>query len=190
MERFVLNNRLDKQEEDGRMERVTISLDDALLAEFDGYMKRKGYENRSEAIRDLLRQRLEQDRLTENRASHAVACLSYVYNHHQRELSRRLTEAQHSHHDLMLSTLHVHLDHENCLEIAVLQGGTDDVRRFAEATIAETGVRHGNLHLVPAETGEEAHSHPHGHAHHDEQGADHSHGHAYRGRHRHLHPKS
>lgn len=174
------------------MERVTISLDDALLAEFDDYMKRKGYENRSEAIRDLLRQRLEQDRLEEDRASHAVACLSYVYNHHQRELSRRLTQAQHSHHDLMLSTLHVHLDHENCLEIAVLQGPADDVRRFAEATIAETGVRHGNLHLVPAESGEAEHVHGtsggHDHVHGDDGG--HSHGHAYRGRHRHLHPKS
>ena len=162
------------------MERVTISLDDALLAEFDGYMKRKGYENRSEAIRDLLRQKLEQDRVEEKRAGHAVACLSYVYNHHQRELSRRLTESQHSHHDLMLSTLHVHLDHENCLEIAVLKGETDEVRRFAELTMAETGVRHGNLHLVPAEMTDTQHDHPHG--------QEVSHG--YKARHMHLHPKS
>jgi len=168
------------------MERVTISLDDALLAEFDGYMKRKGYENRSEAIRDLLRDKLEQDRLTENRAHHAVACLSYVYNHHQRELSRRLTEAQHSHHDLMLSTLHVHLDHENCLEIAVLQGETEEVRRFAQATIAETGVRHGNLHLVPAETGDDHGDHGHDHPH----GSPHGSGHHHAGRHLHMRPKS
>ena len=159
------------------MERVTISLDDALLAEFDDYMKRKGYENRSEAIRDLLRQRLEEDRLADNRAGHAVACLSYVYNHHQRDLSRRLTEAQHSHHDLILSTLHVHLDHENCLEIAVLNGHTDDVRRFAETTIAETGVRHGNLHLVPADMARGGHHHG------EDGGADHDH-------HSHTHPKS
>ena len=89
------------------MERVTISLEDGLLGEFDDYIKRKGYENRSEAIRDLLRQRLEADRLAEDRADQAVACLSYVYNHHQRELSRRLASAQHAHHDLVLSTLHV-----------------------------------------------------------------------------------
>jgi CopG family nickel-responsive transcriptional regulator len=133
------------------MERVTMSLEEGLLAEFDGYIKRKGYENRSEAIRDLLRERLEQDRLEEGQAPYAMACLSYVFNHHQRDLSRRLTEAQHARHDLVLSTLHVHLDHENCLEAAVLKGPTSDVRRFAEAMMAETGVRHGNLHLVPVE---------------------------------------
>lgn len=152
------------------MGRVTISLDDKLLDEFDAYIKHKGYENRSEAIRDLVRQRLERDRLEENRAAHAVACLSYVYNHHQRELASRLTQTQHAHHDLILSTLHVHLDHENCLEIAVLQGATVDVRRLAEATIAETGVRHGNLHLVPAEMvrsrhGHDRHDQPHDHTH-------------------------
>jgi CopG family nickel-responsive transcriptional regulator len=154
------------------MERVTISLEDKLLVEFDDYIKRKGYENRSEAIRDLLRQRLEADRLAEDRAEQAVGCLSYVYNHHQRELARRLSSSQHAHHDLVLSTLHVHLDHENCLEIAVLQGNTGAVRSFAEATIAETGVRHGNLHLVPTELvsdhhqhGAHDHSHEHMHAH-------------------------
>lgn len=152
------------------MNRVTISLDDKLLDEFDAYIRHKGYENRSEAIRDLVRQRLERDRLEENRAAHAVACLSYVYNHHQRELASRLTQTQHAHHDLVLSTLHVHLDHENCLEIAVLQGATADVRHLAEATIAETGVRHGNLHLVPAEMVKSRHGHdrhdlPHDHTH-------------------------
>lgn len=152
------------------MSRVTISLDDKLLDEFDAYIRHKGYENRSEAIRDLLRQRLEGDRLEENRAEHTVACLSYVYNHHQRDLARRLTQTQHAHHDLILSTLHVHLDHENCLEIAVLQGPTAEVRRLAEATIAETGVRHGNLHLVPAEMvrsrhGHDRHDPPHDHIH-------------------------
>jgi CopG family nickel-responsive transcriptional regulator len=150
------------------MERVTISLDDGLLEDFDAFIKRKGYENRSEAIRDLLRRQLEQDRLEEGRADHAVACLSYVYNHHQRELARRLTSAQHDHHDLMLSTLHVHLDHENCLEVAILKGHTPDVRRFAEATMAETGVRHGNLHLVPAEmiTADHPHGQDEDHHHH------------------------
>jgi CopG family nickel-responsive transcriptional regulator len=141
------------------MERVTISLDDGLLEEFDAFIKRKGYENRSEAIRDLLRQRLETDRLAEDRAEHAVACLSYVYNHDQRELARRLAKAQHAHHDLVLSTLHVHLDHENCLEMAVLHGDTGQIRSFAEATMAETGVRHGNLHLVPADMVSDHHKH-------------------------------
>jgi CopG family nickel-responsive transcriptional regulator len=141
------------------MERVTISLDDGLLDEFDSFIRRKGYENRSEAIRDLLRQRLEADREEKGDAKHAIGCLSYVYNHHQRELARRLTETQHSHHDLMLSTLHVHLDHENCLEVVLLQGATHAVRQFAEATIAETGVRHGHLHLVNTEMVHSHHSH-------------------------------
>ncbi|MCB1781771.1 MAG: nickel-responsive transcriptional regulator NikR [Candidatus Competibacteraceae bacterium] len=161
------------------MSRVTISLDDKLLEAFDAYIKRKSYENRSEAIRDLLRRQLEQDRLEENRTEHAVACLSYVYNHHQRELAHRLTQIQHTRHDLVLSTLHIHLDHENCFEIAILQGNTIDVRCFAEATIAETGVRHGNLHLVPAEIARSRHNH--GHHHHP-----HDHPHL----HDHIHPKT
>lgn len=162
------------------MERVTISLDEGLLAEFDGYLKRKGYANRSEAIRDLLRERLDADSLSEDRSEHAVACLSYVYNHHQRELSRRLAKAQHAHHDMVLSTLHVHLDHDNCLEIAVLKGQTATVRAFADATIAETGVRHGNLHLVPAQMVQETHTHG---------GDDHAHPHAHTHIFTHLPPR-
>jgi CopG family nickel-responsive transcriptional regulator len=149
------------------MERVTISLEDALLEEFDAFIRRKGYANRSEAIRDLIRLKLERDRLDEERAEHAVACVSYVYNHDQRELARRLTQAQHAHHDLMLSTMHVHLDHENCLEVAILRGRTQDVRQFAEATMAETGVRHGNLHLIPAEVVTSRHRHGTDEAHHE-----------------------
>ena len=163
------------------MERVTISLDDDLLAQFDDYLKCKGYANRSEGIRDLLREKLEHNRLDEGKAPHAVACLSYVYDHDQRELSRRLAKSQHMHHDLVLSTLHVHLDHHNCLEIAVLKGRTSDVQSFAEATIAETGVRHGNLHLVPSEMVTATHTHAHGASDHDQDPAR---------PHTHVHPKS
>lgn len=152
------------------MERVTVSLDDDLLAQFDSYLGRKGYANRSEGIRDLLRDRLEQDSLEEDKARNAVACLSYVYNHHQRDLSLRLAEIQHASHDLVLSTVHVHLDHHNCLEIAILEGRTKSVRSLANAIIAETGVRHGKLHLVPSEMatvrhrhGEHEHTHTHVH---------------------------
>ena len=147
------------------MERVTISLDDELLAQFDDYLKRKGYGNRSEGIRDLLRERLETDRLAEGKAEFAVAALSYVYNHEQRELSRRLAKSQHAHHDLVLSTLHVHLDHENCLEVAILKGPTPEVRSFADSMIAETGVRHGSLNLVPGEMATTHHHHGHAHSH-------------------------
>ncbi|PKU24208.1 nickel-responsive transcriptional regulator NikR [Telmatospirillum siberiense] len=165
------------------MERVSISLDDGLLEEFDSFIRRKGYENRSEAIRDLLRQRLEADREEKGDAEYAIGCLSYVYNHHQRELARRLTETQHSHHDLMLSTLHVHLDHENCLEVVLLRGATPAVRQFSEQTIAETGVRHGYLHLVATEMEHGRHSHRSSDEHHHAD--DHGHSH-----HVHLKPKT
>lgn len=134
------------------MERITISLDDELLAEFDRYMREKGYSNRSEAIRDLVRERLERKRLAEEQSGHCIASLSYIYNHRERELVRRLTDAQHASHDLVRATLHVHLDHENCLEIAVLEGEIPAVRRFADAVMAQTGVRHGRLSAVPVET--------------------------------------
>lgn len=146
------------------MERVTISLDDELLATFDAFIARQGYENRSEAIRDLLRERLEAGGDVEDaEAKHAVGCLSYVYNHHQRQLPQRLTQAQHDHHDFVLTTLHVHLDHDNCLEVVLLRGPTRDLRAFAEATIAETGVRHGRLHLVGTDIERGGHSHSHSH---------------------------
>ncbi len=143
------------------MERVTISLEDALLGKFDSYLKRKGYENRSEAIRDLVRECLERDRLEEGNAPQVIGCLSYVYNHHQRELARRLTQAQHDHHGFILSTLHVHLDHAHCLEVVLMQGKTMEVRRFSETLIAETGVRHGQLHLVAADIAQGHHRHGH-----------------------------
>jgi CopG family nickel-responsive transcriptional regulator len=151
------------------MERFTVSLDGKLLEQFDRYMQRHGYSNRSEAVRDILRERLETERLADDESGNCVACLSYIYNHHERELSRRLTDAQHASHDLVRSTLHVHLDHENCMEVAVLQGETATVRKFADGVIAETGVRHGNLSAVPVETrvaGKHAyHHHTHGGGH-------------------------
>jgi CopG family nickel-responsive transcriptional regulator len=133
------------------MQRVTISLDDDLATQFDALMAREQYENRSEAVRDLIRRALEEDRLQRDEARHCVASLTYIFNHHERELASRLTEAQHRHHDLALSTMHVHLDHDNCLETIVLRGPTRQVREFAASIVAERGVRHGKLNLVPVE---------------------------------------
>lgn len=141
------------------MERVTVSLDSELLTQFDSYLARKGYENRSEGIRDLLRERLEQDYLDENRSKFSIGSLSYIYNHHQRDLSLRLADIQHKHHDLVLSTIHFHLDHDNCLEVAVLHGPTEDIRSLANSIIAETGVRHGKIYLVPCEMAAEHYHH-------------------------------
>ena len=147
------------------LERVTISLDDSLLAEFDRYIARKGYQNRSEAVRDLVRDRLEADRPEDAAAGYSVGCVSYVYNHHQRDLAQRLANAQHGHHDVVLSSLHVHLDHDDCLEVTLLRGPTPEVRDFAEALVAETGVRHGRIALTAVEVAGASHRHAHEHGH-------------------------
>jgi CopG family nickel-responsive transcriptional regulator len=131
------------------MERFTISLDDKLAREFDHWLAGRGYANRSEAVRDLLRGELERSRQAEAPAGlHCIACLSYVFNHHERDLAERLTSMHHEHHDLTLSTMHAHLDHDHCLETVILQGPAAGVRRFADAVCAERGVHHGKLNLI------------------------------------------
>ncbi|MDH5378135.1 MAG: nickel-responsive transcriptional regulator NikR [Gammaproteobacteria bacterium] len=146
------------------MERFTMSLEDDLAKQFDELIKKKGYSNRSEAMRDIIRHRLQQEELNEKETGHCVASLSYVYNHHESELAGRITSAHHSHHDLTLSTMHVHLDHDNCLEIVVLKGETEHVKEFANTVMAVRGVRHGDVHMVPIEIEESTHG-PHGHTH-------------------------
>lgn len=147
------------------MERFTISIDDDLARDFDGWIAARGYDNRSEAIRDVLRAHLAQVREREDADGLCVANLSYVYNHHERDLAERLAERQHARHDLVVATLHVHLDHENCLESAVLQGPVTAVRALAASLTAEPGVRHGHLNLVAVEQADH-HAHGgHGHRH-------------------------
>ena len=143
------------------MERITISIDTALALEFDRLIAERGYKNRSEAVRDLVRSHLEAARMAQSPAGHCVANLSYVYNHHERDLAERLTALQHGQHDLTVATLHAHLDHENCLESVVLRGPTAAVRKFSDALIAERGVRHGQLNLIDVEV-DAGRSHGHG----------------------------
>jgi CopG family nickel-responsive transcriptional regulator len=131
--------------------RITISVEDALADAFDGLVERKGYLNRSEAFRDLLRRALGEEDLVGPKAQWCVATVSYLYDHHERQLSNRLTQLQHDHHDVAVATQHVHLDHDNCLETVVLKGRIDAVRACADSIISQTGVRHGNVHLVPVE---------------------------------------
>lgn len=147
------------------MERISISIDEALASEFDALIAERGYSNRSEAIRDLVRRELEAARQAGGTAPHCVANLSYIYNHHQRELSERLTEVQHEHHDLTVATVHAHLDHDHCIESTILRGPTVDVRRFADRVCAERGVRHGQLNLVTVELHGDHRGHEHGHEH-------------------------
>ncbi len=139
------------------MQRATISMSDEFAAELQAFMAARGYGNRSEALRALAQIGLEQAKLQDRPATECVATLSYVYDHHTRELAKRLTAASHEHHDLNLATMHIHLDHEHCLEIAVLRGPLQTVRGFASAVLNERGVHSGHLSIIPVE--------PHGHAH-------------------------
>jgi CopG family transcriptional regulator, nickel-responsive regulator len=148
---------------DGDMQRITITLDDDLVADIDRIIEARGYQNRSEAIRDLARAGLAQAAVEAGGAGHCVAALAYVYNHEARELPKRLTRDFHDHHDLTQATLHVHLDEHDCIEVAVLKGHSADVQAFANRVIAERGVRHGHLFFVP--TDGSAHPTPHRHSH-------------------------
>jgi len=133
------------------MDRFTISLDPSLAAAFDRLIKDRGYTTRSEAVRDILRTQLQADQSQRDLKGACVANLSYVYNHHERELAERLASVQHDHHDLVISSMHAHLDHEQCIETVLLKGPAQRVRAFADAIIAERGIRHGKLNLVSVE---------------------------------------
>jgi CopG family transcriptional regulator, nickel-responsive regulator len=149
------------------MRRLTISIDDDLADTFEKLVKEKGYANRSEAFRDLLRGELGRDEMQAGNAKYCVGALSYVYNHHERQLAKRLTSLQHDHHDLTVSAMHAHLDHDNCIETVILRGPTKQVTEFARAVIAEKGVRHGKFYPVPVTQESTSikythiHSHPH-----------------------------
>ena len=144
------------------MERFTISLDENLASEFDRLIRERGYQNRSEAVRDILRGQLNTLHAQKYRSPFCVANLSYVYNHHERDLAERLTEIQHLHHDLVVASTHVHLDHDNCLETVILRGATKQVQSFSDALIAERGVRLGPLNLISVEK-DAGHRHTHSH---------------------------
>jgi CopG family nickel-responsive transcriptional regulator len=141
------------------MQRMSITLDDQLIMDFEKFLEQRGYRNRSEAIRDLIRARLDTERLRQSPGGDCVASLTYVYNHDERELAHRLAQAHHHHHDLAVSTLHVHLDHDNCMETVVLRGPVDRVQAFADTVIAQPGVRHGKLYILAVKVREHTHSH-------------------------------
>jgi len=126
--------------------RVGVAIDEDLLAKFDGQIKRRGYANRSEAVRDLIRDSLIQEDVESPRAQ-VIGTLTLVYDHHARQLAGRLNGFQHDHHREIVSTLHVHLDHHNCMEVIVLRGVNQDVRKIADGLISLKGIRHGKLAL-------------------------------------------
>lgn len=131
------------------MQRLTISIEDDLAKAFEELMLRRGYANRSEAFRDLVRRELGETRLASGNTSPCIAVLSYVYDHHERQLAARLTDLQHGQHQMTIATMHAHISHEDCIETAILRGPAQEISDFSNAIVAETGVRHGNIHLIP-----------------------------------------
>jgi CopG family nickel-responsive transcriptional regulator len=131
--------------------RISISLESALLEAFDRRNATRGYATRSEAIRDLIRDRLLREE-AEQADSEQVAVVTLVYDHHARELATRLIDKQHHHHDLVVSSMHVHLGERHCLEVSVLRGPAAEVRHLGEELLATKGVLHGEITF----TGDEA----------------------------------
>jgi CopG family nickel-responsive transcriptional regulator len=143
------------------MERITITIDDDLLASIDGFIEKRGYPSRSEAIRELVREAATKDYACRGEAP-CVAALSYVYDHGARELSQRLVNAQHDHHDLSIATTHVHFDHESCLEVAILRGSNSAIQKLADNLTAQRGVRHASLNMIPLKSPGKPHRHGRG----------------------------
>lgn len=131
--------------------RFGVSLDSDLLERFDTLCDERGYQTRSEAIRDLIRNTLVQQEW-EKDENEVAATLTMVYDHHKSDLAQRVTNVQHDFHHLIITTLHVHLDHHNCLEVLVLKGPGNDVRSLAQRLVSTKGVKFGKLSL--ATTGE------------------------------------
>jgi CopG family nickel-responsive transcriptional regulator len=118
-------------------------MDEKLLARLDEYLQRRGYSNRSEAIRDFIRNVLVNEEWEQD--SEVVGVITLVYNHHQPQLQEKITEIQHEYHHQITSTTHVHMDHDNCLEVTIVKGRASQVRDLAEQLIALRGVKNGNL---------------------------------------------
>jgi CopG family nickel-responsive transcriptional regulator len=124
--------------------RFGVSIDDRLLKRFDELISEKGYINRSEAIRDLIRNALVEEEWR-HEEEEIVGTVSLVYDHHTRELADKLTDHQHSHHEAIISSLHIHLDAHHCLEVVVMKGKASEIKRLADELIGTKGVKHGKL---------------------------------------------
>lgn len=129
------------------IERIGVSLDSDLLADFDKLIGQQGYQSRSEAIRDLVRQQLSQERLSDPETQ-AVAAVCLVYDHHATKLTEKLVALQHSHLLQAISSMHVHLDKHDCLEIIVLRGQVGEINRVGEQILSMKGVKLGRVNLV------------------------------------------
>lgn len=127
--------------------RFGVSIEENLLTKFDRLISRKGYQNRSEALRDLIRESLVQEEWEEGKKE-TVGTIAIVYSHHTRELSRTLTDMQHRYYRSILSSLHIHLDEHNCLEVLVVRGKGAEIKKISDRLIGTKGVKHGRLSLT------------------------------------------
>jgi CopG family nickel-responsive transcriptional regulator len=148
------------------LSRFGVSIEENLLADFDRLIRRKGYANRSEAIRALIRNLLLDTRVEEDAEAEVIGSLTLVYDHNAGDLSSRLTELEHRFHHAVVSTLHVHFDERNCLEVLVVRGRSAEVRKISDSLIGTRGVHHGRLIIgsgVGPSEGRGAHAHPREH---------------------------
>jgi CopG family transcriptional regulator, nickel-responsive regulator len=129
------------------LERVGIAIEASLLASFDELIKKQGYANRSEAVRDLIRERIAGEKLKKPTGK-AVAGIFLVYDHHATDLSRKLLELQHSHLLKTISSTHIHLDHHNCLEVIILKGAVAELQKIADHLTSLKGVKLSRLNLM------------------------------------------
>lgn len=129
----------------GRLARFGVSIEEDLLEQFDGFVEKKGYATRSDALRSIIRGELLESRLEGDPGAEVIGTLTLVYDHGSRELPARLTDAQHRHHTSIVSTLHVHFDAHNCLEVIVVRGRLAEVQAIADALIGTRGVHQGKL---------------------------------------------
>ena len=134
-----------------QVERIGVSLDTELLSAFDALIAKRGYPSRSEAIRDLIRQEISDEQLANPKAQ-AVAAVFLVYTHHSTKLMATLTDLQHSHLLQTISSMHIHLDEHNCLEVIVLRGQVGEINKTAENLISLKGVKLGRINLLATET--------------------------------------
>jgi CopG family nickel-responsive transcriptional regulator len=131
----------------GQLSRIGVAIDSELLEKFDGMIAQRGYTNRSEAFRDIIRDELV-EKAWESPESPVVGTVTLVYDHHVRLLNEKLTSLQHDFHHSILSTLHVHLDHDHCLEVLVVRGKAGEVQKVADTLISTKGVKHGRLTIT------------------------------------------
>jgi len=123
--------------------RFGVSLDKKLLEKFDHLIRSRRYTNRSEAFRDLIREELTKKEWQEDRE--VAGAITFVYDHHKRDLLNKIIDIQHDHQKIIISTQHIHLDHDNCLEIVAVKGRSRDIQKLADSIKAIKGVRHGTL---------------------------------------------